>query len=67
MVLNAFDNRRAMSGVIEPRSLTIFDNVFLDIPNVSASSEMVSDKGSIYCLFNMPPGCVGGLFLVLIL
>jgi len=35
-----------MSGVIEPRSLTIFDNVFLDTSRAFAKSVIVMDNGS---------------------
>lgn len=65
VVLNAFDSRNAMSGVTELCSFTILESVFLDIPRVCARSDTVKDNGSIYCLFKMPPGCVGGLCLVL--
>ena len=41
----ARDNLRAMSGVIEPLSLIIFDNVFLDTPIVVANSVIVRDNG----------------------
>jgi len=64
--LNAFDRRNAMSGVMVPRSFIILDSVFLDTLSSTAYSDTVRDNGSIYCLFKIPPGCVGGLFLVLI-
>ncbi len=56
-----------MSGVIDPCSFTIIDTIFLEIPSVLASSEIDNESGSIYCLLNMPPGCVGGHFLILIM
>lgn len=44
--MNAFDNRSAMSGVIEPRSFTILDSVFRDTPKVDERLEMDKDNGS---------------------
>ncbi|EFK07812.1 conserved domain protein [delta proteobacterium NaphS2] len=45
MVSNALDKRKAISGVIAPRSLMILDNVFLETPRETAISLMVMDKG----------------------
>ena len=45
VVLNARASLNAISGVIEPFSLRIFDSVFLETPNLSAVSVMVIDKG----------------------
>lgn len=44
-VLKARDRRRAMSGVMEPRSLMILDRVFLDMPSTALNSVTVIDKG----------------------
>jgi len=35
-----------MSGVIDPLSFMIFDNVFLDTPKPSATSVIDKDRGS---------------------
>ena len=64
--MNAFDNRKAITGLTEPCSLIILERVFLDTLSISESSETVKDKGSIYCLFKIPPGCVGGRLRFLI-
>lgn len=44
MVLKARDRRSAISGVIEPLSLIIFDNVFLEMPRADANSLMAREK-----------------------
>ena len=45
VVSKALDNLNAMSGVIEPFSLTIFDSVFRDTPKFSAISLILIDNG----------------------
>ena len=44
--MKARDKRKAISGVIDPRSFTIFDNVFLDTPRTFAKSVIVMDNVS---------------------
>jgi len=56
VVSNARDKRRAISGVIAPRSFIISDNVFLETPRISAISLIIMDKGKRQSSFIMLPG-----------
>ena len=65
-VSKALDNLKAISGVIEPFSFTILDNVFLDTPSTFAKSLIFMDNGSKWWFLMMRPGWAGALFLFLI-
>lgn len=66
VVLKARDNLSAISGVTEPLSFTSLETVFLETPICFDNSDTVISIGARYSRFNIPPGWVGGLFLLFI-
>ena len=63
VVLKARDNLSAISGVMEPRSFTSLETVFLETPICLDKSDPVIFMGARYSRFSIPPGWFGALFL----
>src|SRR5690606_10054477 len=64
VVSSARERRRAMSGVMDARPLTMAESALREMPRRRASSVMVMPSGSMCILNRIPPGCVGFLVRV---